>query len=57
MQSKKECLYKEFKQTSLWKIIEKSLAELIDNQDIEITTRSEYVIGYLCKKIAESEKK
>ena len=29
------------------------LNDLIDNQDIEITTKEEYVVGYLCKMIAE----
>lgn len=41
--------YKEFEQTQLWELIEDALDDLIKNQDIELTTRKEYVIGYLCK--------
>jgi hypothetical protein len=41
--------YKEFEQTQLWELIEKALDELITNRDIELTTRKEYVVGYICK--------
>jgi len=43
--------YKEFEGTKLWELIENALDNLIENQDIELTTRKEYVIGYLCKKL------
>lgn len=44
--------YQQFENTDLWKKIEKALKELIKNQDIVVTTKTELVIGYLCKKIS-----
>ena len=41
--------YKEYKQTHLWELLEKTIDDLVTNQDIELTTRKEYVVGYLCK--------
>ncbi|WP_257667139.1 hypothetical protein [Parapedobacter tibetensis] len=43
--------YKEYEQTQLWELIDKAIDDLIQNQDIELTTRKEYVVGYLCKNI------
>ncbi|MES2728426.1 MAG: hypothetical protein V4643_15055 [Bacteroidota bacterium] len=43
--------YKEYEQTQLWDIMNKAIDDLIDNQDIELTTRKEYVVGYLCKSL------
>lgn len=43
--------YQEYEQTQLWELINKAIDDLVKNQDIEITTRKEYVIGYLCKTI------
>jgi hypothetical protein len=41
--------YENFENTPLWTAFNNSLAELEQNQDIEITTRKELVIGYICK--------
>ncbi len=43
--------YKEYEKTQLWKLIDKAIDDLIKNQDIELTTRKEYVVGYLCKNL------
>lgn len=43
--------YKEFEETQLWNVIENALDALVENQDIELTTKREYVIGYLCKSL------
>ena len=43
--------YEEFRDGRLWKVIEKSLDDLKENQDIDITTEQDYVVGYLCKKV------
>ncbi len=43
--------YKELEGSELWKTIEDSLKLLQENDDIEITTKPEYVIGYLCKSL------
>jgi hypothetical protein len=38
----------------LWKIIEKELVELEENQDLNITTQPEIVIGSIVKAIKDS---
>ena len=43
--------YKEYEQTQLWELIDNVIDDLVKNQDIELTTRKEYIVGYLCKKI------
>lgn len=43
--------YRELENTQVWKVIEESLNDLIENQDIELTTRKENVIGYICKNL------
>lgn len=41
--------------TPLWNVINKGINDLIENKDIEETTNREYIVGYLCKLITESE--
>ena len=48
--------YADYKNNSLWKIIEKELLELEENQDIIITTQREIVIGSLVKLIKDYER-
>lgn len=42
--------YKEFENTKQWIVIKKVIEKLIENDDIELYTPIEYVVGYLCKK-------
>ena len=39
----------EFEGTPLWKTIEKEIKSLVENQDLQLTTAPEFVIGSLCK--------
>lgn len=43
--------YDEYKETKLWKVVEEELNSLVENQDIEITTAYELIVGSLTKKI------
>ena len=43
--------YKEYEATELWQPIKSSVEDLIENNDIELFTPIEYVVGYLCKKL------
>ncbi len=43
--------YQKYRETKLWRTIEKALEDLIKNQDISITTEKTYVIGYLCERL------
>ena len=45
--------YEKYRDCKLWKVIEKSLYDLKENQDIDITTEQDYVVGYLCKRVHE----
>jgi hypothetical protein len=47
--------YEEYENTELWKKIEDAVNTLIDNNDLELTTNIEYVIGYLCKCLTSPE--
>ena len=46
--------YKQFEGTPLWEAVKKGIDDLVENNDIEETTRREYIVGYLCKLINES---
>ncbi|MCP3765021.1 hypothetical protein NLX67_22190 [Domibacillus sp. A3M-37] len=46
--------YEQFEGTPLWEAINKGIDDLVENNDIEETTRREYIVGYLCKLINES---
>ena len=45
--------YEKFENTNLWQVVEQSIFELEENQDLKLTTASEYVIGFICKKLDE----
>jgi hypothetical protein len=49
--------YKKFENTPLWSVVNKGIKDLVENNDIEETTNREYIVGYLCKLISESESK
>lgn len=41
--------YLNFENTEQWNQIYKLIQDLIDNNDLELYTPIEYVVGYLCK--------
>ena len=47
--------YSQFQKTEEWVIIEYLLKELENNQDIELKTAPEYVIGYLVEKLRNKD--
>jgi hypothetical protein len=46
--------YMEYEGTRLWQILERTLSELVDNQDLRETTRREYIVGYLAKQLTKA---
>lgn len=46
--------YKQLENTPLWNIINKSINDLVENDDIEEKTQREYIVGYITKLINES---
>jgi hypothetical protein len=43
--------YEEFESSRVWKILDKAIGELVENNDIKETTRRAHIVGYLCKKL------
>jgi len=40
--------------SKLWTVVKSSLEELVENNDIELLTPIEYVVGYICKNISST---
>jgi hypothetical protein len=51
---KSEFPYEEYKDTKIWNVIEFAVSNLVDNSDVEEKTDRRYIVGYLCKALAES---
>ena len=47
--------YEEYKNNLLWNVIDKSIADLVENKDIVETTYREYIVGYIVKNIIKSD--
>ena len=45
--------YVEFESTPAWMVLYKVILELEENQDLDLMTPKEYVVGYICKQLAE----
>jgi hypothetical protein len=43
--------YDKYHNLKLWKVLEKSIKDLVKNQDLQETTDRYYIIGYLIKNI------
>ena len=41
--------YKKYEQDKTWAIVNNLINDLLDNNDIELLTPIEYVVGYICK--------
>jgi hypothetical protein len=48
-------IYDEYKNTNAWKIINKSIANLVKNNDVEELTQRDYIVGYIVKNIIENK--
>lgn len=44
--------HKEYEASELWMLAKSSVKELVENNDIELSTPIEYVVGYICKNIS-----
>ncbi|MGA8540252.1 MAG: hypothetical protein WB566_12190 [Terriglobales bacterium] len=47
--------YKKFEATVLWRTVEKQIADLVKNGDIQELTAREYIVGSICRAIAGGE--
>jgi len=48
--------YMALENSTLWKTIEGAINDLIENQDLKLQTRGEYIIGYICKAIKDKQR-
>ena len=48
--------YKSYEETELWDKVNQIVEDLINNQDIEETTKREYIVGYICKNLSNKFK-
>jgi len=55
-QSRKQHPYTDFEGSVLWRTIEKAIAALVKNGDLEEHTPREYIVGSICQTIAGSKK-
>ena len=47
--------YKNYEQSKAWNVINKLIKDLVDNNDIELQTPIEYVVGYICKGVLDGQ--
>jgi hypothetical protein len=43
--------YVKYEKTKVWKIINKSIKDLEENNDLSLSTPQEYIVGYLCEQL------
>jgi hypothetical protein len=43
--------YEIYKGTPVWRILDKAVSDLVENNDLVETTRRDYIVGYICKKL------
>jgi len=43
--------YEMFRGTPVWKIVNRCVTDLVENNDLVETTGREYIVGYICKKL------
>jgi hypothetical protein len=44
--------YAKYENSDLWNTLQQAVTDLVENQDLMLQTREEYVIGYICKALA-----
>jgi hypothetical protein len=49
--------YKEYENSKTWNAVARLIKDLVDNNDIELLTPKEYVIGYICKGLSKQATK
>jgi len=45
--------YEEFEDTQIWEVCANAIDMLIENNDLQLTTRRELIIGLLCKEVSK----
>jgi hypothetical protein len=48
--------YDAYRNTKEWILIQKVIQDLMDNQDIQLITHQDYVVGYISKQLIDNSK-
>jgi hypothetical protein len=43
--------YEIYRGTSVWKVVDNAINDLVENGDLAESTRRDYIVGYICKKL------
>jgi len=43
--------YIKYKDSPLWDTLQQAIIDLVENKDLVLQTKEEYVVGYICKAI------
>jgi hypothetical protein len=43
--------YEDFRGTELWRVVEQTIKDIVENDDLVEKTRRDYIVGYICKKL------
>ena len=46
--------YVGYEDSDLWNTIQRAIRDLIENKDLVLCTKAEYVVGYICKVLAHT---
>src|SRR4051812_46478305 len=46
--------YTQFQATAAWQVVDSALRQLEENRDVSITTGRVYVIGHVCRRLADA---
>lgn len=49
--------YNGFEGSILYKRVDRAILELAKNGDIRVTTRREYVVGYICRALTQAKRR
>lgn len=47
--------YEEYKASRLWEFVKSSIEDLVEDNDIELFTPIEYIVGHICKNISSTD--
>ena len=48
-------LYEEYEASRLWEFVKSSIEDLVENNDIQLFTPIEYIVGHICKNISSTD--
>lgn len=47
--------HEEYEASRLWEFVKSSIEDLVENNDIELFTPIEYIVGHICKNISSTD--